>query len=273
MPALFPELAGKSRSLSRPPLLWESRGSSGTFAYDKNVSSFAQRLQNVEERIVAACRGAGRSRDEVRLMGVSKMHPAEALAEALRAGLTLLGENRVQEFDSKRLRLRELGVSGAEVHLIGHLQSNKSARAAELFAGIDSVDSLRLAERLNDAAGKLGKTLPILLEIKLSSEPAKAGIVPESAELRTLLEELPALQHLAMRGLMTIAPLDSNPETARLCFRRLRALRDTLAPEHPRLDFRELSMGMSGDFEIAIQEGSTLVRIGTALFGERARPA
>ncbi|HUB17823.1 MAG TPA: YggS family pyridoxal phosphate-dependent enzyme [Acidobacteriaceae bacterium] len=239
--------------------------------YHGKVSSFAERWSRVEDRIAAACRHAGRARDDVRLMGVAKMHPAEAMAEALCAGLTLFGENRVQEFEAKRERLRELGVSGAEVHLIGHLQSNKSARAAEIFAGVDSVDSLRLAERLNDAAGKLGKRLPILLEIKLSEEPTKAGVTPESEELRAMLERLPDLQQLAMRGLMTIAPLNEDPESARVCFRRLRRLREELARQHARLEFGELSMGMSGDFTIAIEEGSTLVRIGTALFGERAR--
>lgn len=230
-----------------------------------------ENLEKVEESLGAACRRAGRARSEVRLMAVSKVHPAEALAEALAAGLTLFGENRVQEYDAKRTRLRELSVAQAEVHLIGHLQTNKSARAAEIFGGVDSVDSLRLAERLNDAAGKLGKRLPILLEIKLSDEPTKAGIAPESAELRTLLERLPDWGNLAMRGLMTIAPFDDNPETARACFRRLRDLRDRWAGEYPRLDFAELSMGMSGDFAIAIEEGSTLVRLGTALFGKRPR--
>lgn len=204
-------------------------------------------------------------------MGVSKTHSAEALAEAVRAGMTLFGENRVQEFEDKRERLSELGAVGAEVHLIGHLQSNKTGRAAEIFAGVDSVDSMRLAERLNDAAGKLGRVLPILVEIKLSEEPTKAGLEPESAELRSLLERLADLQHLAMRGLMTIAPFSEDPETARGCFHRLRILHDDWARAWPRLEFRELSMGMSGDFEIAIEEGSTLVRIGTALFGERPR--
>jgi len=244
-------------------------GLADAFAYHRGVSSFAERLSRVEERIAAACRRTGRPREEVRLMGVSKLHPAEALAEAVRAGVTLFGENRVQEFESKRDRLREAHVAGAVVHLIGHLQSNKSARAAEIFDGIDSVDSLRLAERLNDAANKVGRKLPVLLEIKLSSEPAKTGLAPDSAELRSLLERLPDLEHLAMRGLMTIAPLDEDPAAARACFRQLRNSRDTLAIEHPRLDLRELSMGMSGDFEIAIEEGSTLVRIGTALFGDR----
>lgn len=205
-------------------------------------------------------------------MAVSKMHPAEALAEGVRAGVHLFGENRVQEFEAKRARLRELGVA-AEIHLIGHLQSNKSAKAAELFDAIDTVDSLRLAERLSDAATRLNKTLPILIEIKLSPEPAKAGLDPDSAELPALLERLPDLPNLPLRGLMTIAPFDENPESARVCFRQLRVLRDELARRHPRLDFGTLSMGMSGDFEIAIEEGSTLVRIGTALFGERPRTA
>lgn len=204
-------------------------------------------------------------------MGVSKVHPAAAFAEAVAAGMTLFGENRVQEFESKREQLRALGVRAAAVHLIGHLQSNKSARAAEVFDGIDSVDSLRLAERLNDAAGDLGKTLPILVEIKLSEETTKEGVHPESEEVRSLFERLPDLRNLSMRGLMTIAPFDENPETARACFRHLRLLRDRWSGEFPQLDFGELSMGMSGDFEIAIEEGSTLVRIGTALFGARPK--
>jgi PLP dependent protein len=235
------------------------------------VSSFAENLSRIDHRIAAACRRAGRSRSEVSLMAVSKTHPAEALAEATRSGILLFGENRVQEFEAKRPRLRELGVA-ADIHLIGHLQSNKSAKAVELFDAIDTVDSLRLAERLSDAATRLEKTLPILIEIKLSSEPAKTGLTPDSPELSTLLERLPHLPNLPLRGLMTIAPFDDNPETARDCFRRLRTLRDTLAARYPRLDLSTLSMGMSGDFEVAIEEGTTLVRIGTALFGERPRP-
>jgi hypothetical protein len=237
------------------------------------VNQFAENLARVEENIAAACRTAGRSRGDVRLMAVSKVHPAEAMAEALAAGLTLFGENRVQEFDAKQARLLDLGIKNAKVHLIGHLQTNKSGLAAEIFDGVDSVDSLRLAERLNDASGKLGRRLPILVEVKLSDEPTKAGIDPASAELRTLLERLPEMQHLAMRGLMTIAPFDDNPETARACFRGLRGLREKWAQEFPRLDFGELSMGMSGDFVVAIAEGSTLVRIGTALFGKRPQAA
>jgi pyridoxal phosphate enzyme (YggS family) len=233
---------------------------------------FSDRLALIEERIAAACRRANRSRDEVRLMAVSKLHPAESIAEAVSAGHTLFGENRVQEFEAKRARLHELGVTGAEVHLIGHLQSNKTTKAAALFDAIDSVDSLRIAERLNEAAADSANPLPILIELKLSDEPTKTGLTPDSADLRDLLDRLPELPHLALCGLMTIAPLDDNPETARACFRRLRALRESLARNYPALDFRELSMGMSGDFEIAIEEGSTLVRIGTALFGDRPKP-
>jgi pyridoxal phosphate enzyme (YggS family) len=265
---LFP-LDAKSSCPDRAGRVSPASAFAYPFAYHRGVSSFANRLSEIEERITAACHRTGRSREDVQLMGVSKMHPAEALAEAVRAGITLFGENRVQEFEAKRDRLRELGVAGAEIHLIGHLQSNKSASAAEIFAGIDSLDSLRLAERLNDAAGRLGRKLPVLLEIKLSAEPTRAGIDPDSAELHSLLERLPHLEHLALRGLMTIAPLDEDPAAARACFRQLRVLRDSLAARYPQLDFRELSMGMSGDFEIAIEEGSTLVRIGTALFGER----
>lgn len=234
--------------------------------------TFAERLAAIEDRIAAACRRAQRSRGDVRLMAVSKLHPAEAIVEAVSAGVTLFGENRVQEFETKRARLVQLNITGAEVHLIGHLQSNKTAKAAALFDAIDSVDSLRLAERLNEAAAKTGKTLPILLELKLSDESTKTGLDPTSPDFRLLLDRLPALPNLAVRGLMTIAPFDDNPETARACFRRLRTLREPLARDYPALDFRELSMGMSGDFEVAIEEGSTLIRVGTALFGARPKP-
>jgi len=211
---------------------------------------------------------AGRPRDEVRLMAVSKAHPVQAMLEAVEAGVRLFGENRLQEFERKRPELASLSAQ-IEVHLIGHLQSNKSAKAAELFSGIDTLDSLRLAERLNDAAGKLNRTLPVLLEIKLSAETAKTGLDPAGRELEELLERIPTLSYLKVCGLMTVPPFDNNPDTARKCFRQLRQLRETLASRHTRLDLAELSMGMSGDFEIAIEEGSTMVRIGTALFGAR----
>ncbi len=241
----------------------------------------ADNLDRLEEKILSICRRSGRSRDEIKLMAVSKTHPAEAIAAGFGAGLRLFGENRVQEFQQKSQDLNGLGIavgSGAEdagnavsVHFIGHLQSNKAAKAAEIFSGIDTVDSLKLVLRLEEAAKRLKKRLPILLEIKLSHEAAKTGLEPGSQELAELLEQLPDLGHLQMHGLMTVAPLDENPETARECFRSLRLLREELARRHPQLDFGELSMGMSGDFEIAIEEGSTMVRIGTAIFGARPK--
>jgi len=237
------------------------------------TETLASRLARIEDAIAAACRRAGRSRESVRLMAVSKLHPASAIAEAVASGITLFGENRVQEFQRKSQELAALDVTSAEVHLIGHLQSNKSAKAAEIFSAIDTVDSLHLAQRLQNSAAALNKTLPILVEIKLSEEAAKTGLAPEGPELRELLERLPDLPQLEMRGLMTIAPFTDDEATTRACFQSLHRLRDTLATAHPRLDFSELSMGMSGDFEIAIEEGSTCVRIGTALFGPReARP-
>lgn len=232
------------------------------------VTTFKERLAAIEERIGEACRRAGRGRDEVRLMAVSKAHPASVMVEAFEAGLTLFGENRVQEFERKRGELGELR-ERIDVHLIGHLQSNKSAKAVETFSAVDTLDSLRLAERLNDAAAKLDRELPVVIEIKLSHEEAKTGLDPAGRELAELLERVPSLPNLRVRGLMTVPPFDDDPETARNCFRQLRELRDALAQRHSGLDFSELSMGMSGDFEIAIEEGSTLVRIGTALFGAR----
>lgn len=241
------------------------------------VSTFRDRLAVVEEKIEAACRRASRARGEVRLMAVSKMHPADAIVEAVEAGISLFGENRVQEFERKSAELIAAGVgvragansAGVEVHLIGHLQSNKAAKAAQIFSAVDSVDSMRLAERLNEAAARQSSVLPVLLEVKLSAEEAKTGLDPEGSELRELLERAPDLPSLRIRGLMTVPPFDDNPETARACFRRLRGLRDGLAQSYPALDLPELSMGMSGDFEIGIEEGSTLIRIGTALFGAR----
>ena len=231
--------------------------------------TFATRLAHIEESIASACRRANRPRESVRLMAVSKNHPSSAIVEAVSAGITLFGENRVQEFQRKFQELTTLGITNAEVHLIGHLQSNKSAKAAELFSAIDTVDSLHLATRLQNAAASLGKSLPVLLEIKLSDEAAKTGLNPNGHELLELLEHLPDLPQLQLRGLMTIAPFTGDETVTRDCFRSLRTLRDTLAAAHPHLDFSELSMGMSGDFPIAIEEGSTCVRIGTALFGPR----
>jgi hypothetical protein len=239
------------------------------------MTALEESLERLQEAIGAACRRAGRSRAEVELMAVSKTYPAATIAEAAALGLTLFGENRVQEFAGKALHaaaLRStLGNDEVRVHLIGHLQSNKAARAAELFDAVDSLDSLRLAERLNEAAGRLGKRLPVLIEVKLSPEETKAGLEPESAEAAELLERLPDLQHLETRGLMTIAPWGAPDDVTRACFRSLRQWRERWAAAYPKLRLDVLSMGMSGDFALAIEEGATRIRIGTALFGKRMR--
>jgi pyridoxal phosphate enzyme (YggS family) len=242
------------------------------------MTALAENLHRLEEAIAAACHRADRSRHDVELMAVSKTYPAATIAEAAALGLKVFGENRVQEFAAKAPQLGPLRVEGSNaasdapilVHLIGHLQSNKAARAVELFDAVDSVDSLRLAERLNEAAGKLHKRLPVLLEIKLSPEETKAGLDPESAEATELLEALPCLQHLEVRGLMTIAPWGVVEDVTRACFRSLRTWRDRWATAHSELNLSTLSMGMSGDFPLAIEEGATRIRIGTALFGKRA---
>jgi hypothetical protein len=243
------------------------------------MGSLPQNLEQLEAAIEQACRRAGRSRREVELMAVSKTYPSATIIEAAGLGIRLFGENRVQEFAGKANDLAALAAAGSvatpeaaiRVHLIGHLQSNKSARAAELFDGVDSLDSLRLAERLNEAAGRLGKRLPVLVEVKLSPEETKSGVEPESADAAEMLEDLPGLDHLDVQGLMTIAPWGVAEEITRACFRSLRELRDRWAAAHPRLNLDVLSMGMSGDFPIAIEEGATRIRIGTALFGARSK--
>lgn len=236
------------------------------------MSYLREHLEHLDAQIAAACRKGGRSRHEVELMAVSKTYPAETINEAAELGLRLFGENRVQEFSGKAPELtaiREKSPEPARFHLIGHLQSNKAARAVELFDAIDSLDSLKLAERLNEAAAKLHKRLPVLIEVKLSPEETKAGIDPESAEAAQLLERLPDLPHLHLRGLMTIAQWGVPEDQTRACFRALREIRDRWAAAYPRLSLDVLSMGMSGDFPIAIEEGATRIRIGTALFGKR----
>ena len=215
-------------------------------------------LTRVEERIEQAARRAGRRREEITLVGVSKVMPAAAIREAYQAGLRQFGENYVQEFAAKRGDLGEL--PGAVFHMIGHLQSNKASQAAELFDVIQTVDSARLARRLNDA----GKPLRVLIEVKLSPEETKTGAAEQ--DLPALIEMARGLERLDLRGLMVMPPWPEKPEDSRSYFRRLRAL----AEEH-RLP--ELSMGMTGDFEVAIEEGATIVRVGTAIFGPRKAPA
>ena len=252
------------------------------------MSDLADNLARVEAAIAAACKAAGRPRSEVELVAVSKTHPSTTIVEAVGLGLHVFGENRVQEFATKSAELAVSRLGNADgvpgptvrsqmrVHLIGHLQSNKAARAVDVFDAVDSLDSLKLAERLNAAVGDsplyTGKRLPVLVEIKLSSEETKAGLAPDSKELAELLERLPSLKHLEAQGLMAIAPLDVPEAETRACFRSLRLLRDKLTQAHPKLHLPVLSMGMSGDFALAIAEGATRIRIGTALFGSRPQP-
>ena len=228
--------------------------------------SLKQNLATIKEQIADACRRTGRAESEVALMAVSKMHPVEAILEAHAAGQRLFGENRVQEFQEKSQHLTEL--SDAEFHLIGPLQSNKTAKAAELFDAIDAVDSLKIAQRLNAAAASLGRKLPILIEVKLSHEESKHGLTP--ADLPSLLDAIQQLDFVTVAGLMTVPPWSEDAEAARPYFRELRSLRDQSRKSHPAVS--QLSMGMSNDFTVAIEEGSTCVRVGTALFGRRMPP-
>jgi len=224
----------------------------------------------VRERIGAAARRAGRSLEDIALMAVSKTQPAEHIREAYEAGLRVFGENRVQEFANKVNALRDL--HNAEWHMIGHLQTNKAVRTAELFRAVDSVDSLKLAEKLDAAARALGRKLDVLVEINVGAEEAKSGAAPDSPALDELLMAAPRLEALVFRGLMTVPPFSDDPQGARPYFRKLHELRDKIAARKlPAITMDQLSMGMSHDFEVAIEEGSTCVRVGTAIFGERAK--
>jgi len=235
------------------------------------VPSIAENLAALRARMEAAARRADRSPSEIELMAVTKQVEPRRMREAYDAGLRLFGENRVQEFAEKINLLRDL--ADARFVLIGHLQTNKAARAAELFAAVDSLDSLRLAEKLDSAAAKLGKKLPVLIEVNLAGEAAKTGVAPDSRELEELLAAAPRLSALEFRGLMAIPPHTADLEGARPYFRRLRELREALRARNlPTLGLETLSMGMSHDFEVAIEEGTTCLRLGTALFGERTAP-
>jgi pyridoxal phosphate enzyme (YggS family) len=232
--------------------------------------SIAENFAQVRERLDAAAHRAGRRSEDIALMAVSKTFPVERIREAYEAGLRLFGENRVQEFARKSDSLRDLDAT--EWHLIGHLQTNKAAKAVELFTAVDSVDSLRLAQKLNAAAQQLKKKLQVLIEINVGGEVAKSGMAPDSAELKHLLVAAPELEHLEFRGLMTVPPFTEDPREARPYFKTLRQLRDQIGARRlPAIDLCALSMGMSHDFEVAIEEGSTCVRVGTAIFGSRTR--
>lgn len=233
--------------------------------------TIAENLAIVRQRIQAAACCCGQDAGEVALMAVSKTHPPELIREAYEAGVRLFGENRVQEFAEKAASLSDL--RDAQWHMIGHLQSNKAGKAVELFGAVDSVDSVKLAQKLDAAAKSLGKKMAVLIEVNIGGEAAKSGVAPGSQELEELLSAAPGFGYLELRGLMTVPPYFDDPEAARPYFRKLRELRDQIAARHlPGVGMDVLSMGMSHDFEIAIEEGSTCVRVGTAIFGERAKP-
>jgi pyridoxal phosphate enzyme (YggS family) len=234
------------------------------------AANISANISTIKERMVAATRRAGRSVETVTLMAVSKTQTAERVREAYEAGLRVFGENRVQEFSGKFDALQDL--RDAEWHMIGHLQTNKSGKAAEFFAAIDSVDSVKLAEKLNASARQLGKKLSVLMEINVGGELAKSGLAADSSELEELLLAASRLEALEFHGLMTVPPFTDDPEGARPYFRKLRELRDSIAARKlTNIAMDQLSMGMSHDFEVAIEEGSTCVRVGTAIFGERVK--
>lgn len=232
----------------------------------------ADALNRVREKIRSTSVACGRNPDEIKLVAVTKTVGLQAILEAMQAGVTIIGENRVQEAQKKRqdaLRSSASGdgkmMQGVQWHLIGHLQTNKAKLAVQLFDLIHTVDSATLAAEINRHAGKAGKLQKVLIQVKLANEPSKHGIAED--ESMKLLEEVAAMDHLKPEGLMTIPPYSEDPEKARDYFRRLRILRDRASQSG--FHIPELSMGMSGDFTVAIEEGATMVRIGTAIFGQR----
>ena len=224
-----------------------------------------QRLEQIKQRIRQAAESCNRDADSVRLVTVSKTIAAEIVKEAIDAGVTILGENYVQEARDKFKALAQYPVSW---HFIGHLQSNKAKYAVRLFDLIHSVDSLKLARELDKQAGKVDKIQQILLQVNISAEDTKSGISTDEAP--RLIAEISQLKNLTVKGLMTMPPYFYQPEKVRPFFAALRELRDQIKEQSlPNVSLDELSMGMTGDFEVAIKEGATLVRIGTAIFGER----
>ncbi len=230
--------------------------------------TIAENIEAVQKRMRQAALRAGRDPDSVRLVAVSKRKSAGLVAEALAAGQELFGENYLQEAQAKIVSPELVG-KGVRWHFIGHLQSNKARLAAGLFACLETLDSIKLARALEKRLAELERTLAVLVQVNVGRESQKAGVLPEEAE--RLCRELAGCPHLLLRGLMTMPPFSEDPEQSRPFFRQLRILAEELAAKglFPGNREPELSMGMSGDFEVAIEEGATLVRVGTALFGER----
>jgi pyridoxal phosphate enzyme (YggS family) len=230
------------------------------------ADGIAGNLQAVRGRIEAAARRAGRVPESVTLVGVSKTMPADRVREAVAAGLLDLGENKVQE---ARDKIDPVG-PGPRWHLVGHLQSNKANQAARIFDMVHSIDGVDLLERLERGALAAARTIRALVQVDLAGESTKSGAPPDAID--AILERAADCSAVAVRGLMILPPHEDDPERTRPWFRRLRELNETLARRHARLTLSELSMGMTGDFEVAIEEGATLVRVGRALFGERTAP-
>ena len=230
------------------------------------ADDIAERLQSLQRRIARSAERSGRSPGAVTLVAVTKTVPVERIRAAYRAGQGVFGENRVQEALAKMAKVAA-EMPEARWHLIGHLQSNKANSAAEAFSLIESVDSVRLACLLDGLASRLGRRLPVLFEVNVAGEASKSGFSPDV--FRDAISELLSCSHLEPRGLMTVAPLVEDAEQVRSVFRALRELRDEVCTRCPSCGLRELSMGMTNDFEVAIEEGATMVRIGRALFGER----
>jgi hypothetical protein len=230
------------------------------------MNAIATNIRSIRERVAQAAASCGRRPEEIVLLAVSKTVPAESISQAADAGLFQFGENRVQEAEGKIAYFRN--IRKLEWHLVGHLQTNKARRAVELFDVIHSLDSLKLAAKLNQASLETGKVLSVLVQVDLSQEETKFGADP--AEIRTIAEALSNFRGLRLDGLMTIPPFTEDPERARPYFARLRQLKETMESEQPGcLGKGHLSMGMSHDFTQAIREGATMLRIGTAIFGPR----
>jgi pyridoxal phosphate enzyme (YggS family) len=226
----------------------------------------ASRITQVNERIERAAIAAGRHPEDIQLIAVSKTKPTELIAQAIAAGLTIFGENYIQE---ARDKFNALAAQPIHWHFIGHLQSNKAKYAVRLFDLIHSVDSIKLATEIDRQAAKIDKIQPILIQVNISREATKSGLTADETIER--IQQISALTHVRVRGLMTMPPFFDDPDRARPYFARLHELRDAIAAAGiPNVEMRELSMGMTGDFEAAIAEGATLVRIGTAIFGSRA---
>ncbi|MBI2502889.1 MAG: YggS family pyridoxal phosphate-dependent enzyme [Candidatus Latescibacteria bacterium] len=227
------------------------------------MDAIRENWRALQERITRAALAAGRAPEEIEVVAVTKTRTPQEIEAALRCGLRAVGENRVQEAAAKRDQVH----LEARWHLIGHLQTNKAARAVDLFDLVESVDNPRLGAELDRRAGQAGRALEILIQVNTSGAPQQSGAAPE--QLPELAAQLAALPHLRLRGLMTIGALSPEEGVVRACFGRLRQLRDQLASQLPQADWGCLSMGMSGDFELAIAEGASRLRLGTALFGAR----